>query len=260
MASTTALSEPISQPTPEVLGPAADATTDKNVGSAERWASLIGGGAMAAIGLVRGGPVGLAAALVGGGLIQRGATGNCMVYSALGVNTAREKDGQPVRIAAGRGQKIVQSITVMRPQDELFRFWRNFENLPEVMTHLKSVCALSDTRSHWVASAPFGKVVEWDAEIYTERHNELIGWRSLAGSQVDTAGSVHFRPAPGDRGTEVTVTLKYDPPAGKVGAAIARLFGQSADTEVKEDLRRFKQIMEAGEAPTIDGQPQGKCA
>jgi uncharacterized membrane protein len=260
MARTTVLNEPIAQPTPQVADSAASATTDKNVGSAERWASLVGGGAMAAIGLVRGGPVGLAAALVGGGLIQRGATGNCMVYNAIGVNTAREKDGQPVRIAAGRGQRIVQSVTIMRPQDELYRFWRNFENLPEVMAHLKSVCVQSDTRSHWVASAPFGKIVEWDAEIYTERENELIGWRSLAGSQVDTAGSVHFRPAPGDRGTEVTVTLKYDPPAGKVGAAIASLVGQSANTQVKEGLRRFKQIMEAGEAPTIEGQPQGKCA
>jgi uncharacterized membrane protein len=260
MASTTFLSEPISPPSPQVAGSAADATTDKNVGSAERWASIVGGGAMAALGLVRGGPVGLAAALVGGGLIQRGATGNCMVYSALGVNTARDKGSQPVRIAAGRGKKIVQSVTIMRPQDELYRFWRNFENLPEVMTHLKSVTVASETQSHWVASAPFGKIVEWDAEIYTERKNELIGWRSLAGSQVDTAGSVHFRPAPGNRGTEVTVTLKYDPPAGKIGAAIASLFGQSADAHVKEDLRRFKQIMEAGEAPTIEGQPQGKCA
>jgi uncharacterized membrane protein len=260
MASTTATIAPLSQPTPQVRGPAANSVTDKNVAALERWASLLGGGTMAAVGLARGGVAGVTAALVGGSLIHRGVTGNCMVYSALGVNTARAKDGQPIRIGAGRGAKVVQSVTVMRPQNELFRFWRDFSNLPQVMTHLRSVSVISDTRSHWVASAPFGKVVEWDAEVYTERDNELIGWRSLAGSQVDTAGSVLFRPAPGNRGTEVTVTLKYDPPAGKLGVAIAQLFGRSADSQVKDDLRRFKQIMEAGEAPTIAGQPHGKCA
>ena len=128
------------------------------------------------------------------------------------------------------------------------------------MRHLQSVEVISDNRSHWMASGPFGKTVEWDAEIYTEQENEHIAWRSLAGSQVDTAGSVHFRKLPGDRGTEVTVTLKYDPPAGKLGAAVAALFGESANHQVKEDLRRFKQIMEAGEAPTIEGQPRGMCA
>ena len=199
-------------------------------------------------------------ALVGGGLIQRGATGNCMTYSALGVNTARPSDGRPVTIGAGRGVKVSQSITVLKEPAELYRFWRDFRNLPRVMRHLKSVEVTGDNRSHWTASAPFGKTVEWDAEIYTERGDELIGWRSLAGSQVDTVGSVQFRRAPGNRGTEVTVTLKYDPPAGKLGAAIAAMFGESADHQVKEDLRRFKQIMEAGEAPTNEGQPRGSCA
>ena len=163
-------------------------------------------------------------------------------------------------IGAGRGVKVTQSITVLKEPAELYRFWRDFSNLPRVMRHLKSVEVTDDNHSHWTASAPFGKTVEWDAEIYTERGDELIGWRSLAGSQVDTAGSVQFRRAPGDRGTEVTVTLKYDPPAGKLGAAIANMFGQSADHQVKEDLRRFKQIMEAGEAPTNEGQPRGSCA
>jgi uncharacterized membrane protein len=221
---------------------------------------MIGGGALAAFGLARGGFAGLSLALAGGGLIQRGATGNCMVYGALGVNTARSRDGRPVRIGAGRGVKVTRSITVFKEPAELYRFWRDFRNLPRVMRHLKSVEVTSDQRSHWVASAPFGKTVEWDAEIYTERGDELIGWRSLAGSQVDTAGSVQFRRAPGNRGTEVTVTLKYDPPVGKLGAAIAAMFGQSADDQVKEDLRRFKQIMETGEAPTNEGQPRGSCA
>jgi uncharacterized membrane protein len=232
----------------------------KNVGSKERIASVVGGGALAAAGLARGGLSGLAMALVGGGLLHRGATGNCMTYNALGINTARPADGKPVRIAAGRGVRISQSITVLKPVDELYQFWRDFRNLPRVMRHLQSVEVTSDGRSHWKASAPFGKTVEWDAEIYTQRENEVIGWRSLAGSQVDTVGSVQFRKAPGERGTEVTVTLKYDPPAGKLGAAIASIYGESAGQQVKEDLRRFKQIMEAGEAPTIEGQPRGNCA
>jgi uncharacterized membrane protein len=198
-------------------------------------------------------------ALTGGALLHRGATGNCMAYGALGVNTARPSDGRPIRIGAGRGVKVSQSITILKEPAELFRFWRDFKNLPRVMRHLQSVDVKSDTVSHWVASAPFGKTVEWDAEIYTERPDELIGWRSLAGSQIDTAGSVQFRRAPGNRGTEVTVTLKYDPPAGKLGAAIATVFGESADHQVKEDLRRLKQIMETGEAPRNEGQPRGSC-
>jgi uncharacterized membrane protein len=238
----------------------AESAATKNVGKAERIASIVGGGAMAAIGVARGGIGGLAMALLGGGLLRRGATGNCMTYSALGVNTARPADGKPVRIGAGRGVKISQSITVLKPPDELYQFWRDFRNLPQVMRHLQSVEVTGDEHSHWKASAPFGKTVEWDAEIYTQRENEVIGWRSLAGSQVDTVGSVQFRKAPGERGTEVTVTLKYDPPAGKLGAAIAAIFGESAEHQVKEDLRRFKQIMETGEAPTIEGQPRGNCA
>jgi uncharacterized membrane protein len=238
----------------------AESAPTKNVATAERIVSVIGGGTLAAVGLARGGFGGLAMALLGGGLLQRGATGNCMTYSALGINTARPADGKPVRIGAGRGVKISQSITVLKSPDELYRFWRDFRNLPRVMRHLQSVEVPSDERSHGKASAPFGKTVEWDAEIYTQRENEVIGWRSLAGSQVDTVGSVQFRKAPGNRGTEVTVTLKYDPPAGKLGAAIASLFGESAEHQVQEDLRRFKQIMEAGEAPTTEGQPRGKCA
>jgi uncharacterized membrane protein len=219
-----------------------------NVGKAERWVSVVGGGALAGFGVARGGFSGLAMALAGGGLLHRGATGKCMTYSALGINTARANDGRPVTIGAGRGVKVTQSITVLKEPAELFRFWRSFSNLPRVMRHLKSVELTGDNQSHWTASAPFGKTVEWNAEIYTERADELIGWRSLAGSQVDTAGSVRFRRMPADGGTHLTVTLKYDPPAGKLGAVIAAVFRRSAGRQVREDLRRFKQFMETGEA------------
>lgn len=149
-------------------------------------------------------------------------------------------------------------MVINRPPEELYAFWRNFENLPRIMQHLKSVRSTGGNRSHWVAQGPFGSPAEWEAEIITERPNETIGWRSLPGSVVDTAGSVHFQRTPGDRGTEVRVVLKYDPPAGKAGAAIAWLTGAVPEHQIREDLRRFKRFMETGEVPTTEGQPSGR--
>src|SRR5260370_25086851 len=110
------------------------------------------------------------------------------------------------------------------------------------MRHLESV-QVQGNRSHWVAKGPLGTCVEWDAEIYNENPNEMIAWRSLEGADVDSTGSVHFTPAPGGRGTDVRVVLKYNPPAGKLGAAIAKLFGSEPDQQIRDDLRRFKQLM-----------------
>ena len=130
---------------------------------------------------------------------------------------------------------------------EVYRFWRNFENLPRFMDHLESVAVIDEDRSHWVAKAPAGTKVEWDAVIHNEIEDELIAWRSLPGSEVNNAGSVHFEPTADGRGTEVRVILSYDPPAGKVGAAVAKLLGEEPSQQVEEDLRRFKQVMDAGE-------------
>jgi uncharacterized membrane protein len=229
-----------------------------NVGDIERWASLLGGSALAAFGLARGSLGGLALAALGGALVYRGATGHCPMYGTLGVSTA-ERHGPATVIPAGHGVRVERSVTIDRPPEELFRFWRNFENLPRIMTHLESVRTTSPNHSHWVARGPMGTTFEWDAEVYTERPNELISWRSLPGSEVDTTGSVHFLRGPGGRGTEVKVVLKYDPPAGQVGAAIGKMFGHAPQNEIAEDLRRFKQIMEAGECPTTEGQPRGQC-
>jgi uncharacterized membrane protein len=134
----------------------------------------------------------------------------------------------------------------------LYRFWRDFENLGRFMHHLQGV-RVEGNRSHWIACGPLGTRFEWDAEIITERPNELIGWRSLPGSAIDTAGSVHFRELPGEGGTEVRVVLKYDPPAGKAGAAVARLFGQSPQGQIREDLKRLKAFMETGNIPISGG-------
>lgn len=230
-----------------------------NVGQTERYISAIGGGALALYGLTRGSLGGIALALVGGSLVYRGTTGHCNVYEAMGVDTARGKSGA-ASVAGNRGIKVERSVTVNRPAAELYRYWRNFENLPRFMDHLESVRNLSEKRSRWVAKAPAGTTVEWDAEIINEKENELIAWRSLENADVDNAGSVRFQEAPGGRGTEVRVSLQYDPPGGVVGAAIAKLFGEEPNQQVEEDLRRFKQVMEAGERPTTEGQTSGRSA
>jgi uncharacterized membrane protein len=123
---------------------------------------------------------------------------------------------------------------------------------------LERVEARGDGRSHWVAKGPVGNV-EWDAEVINERRDELIAWRSIDGSEVDTSGSVHFQKAPGDRGTEVKVSLRYNPPLGKVGATLAWLTANDPELLVRESLRSFKRVMETGAEPTVEGQPRGKC-
>jgi uncharacterized membrane protein len=232
-----------------------------NVGETERWASAIGGGALALYGLTRGNFAGVALALVGASLVYRGTTGHCYAYDAIGVNTSEaEGDNPNVSVRGGQGVKVEKSLTISRTPEELYKFWRNFENLPRFMNHLEEVRITGDTRSHWVAKGPAGSSVEWDAEIYNEKENEMIAWRSLEGSQVGNAGSVHFSPSPSGRGTELRVVLKYDPPAGLLGAVVAKLFGESPAQQIDEDLRRFKQLMEAGEVATIEGQPSGRAA
>ncbi len=228
-----------------------------NVGDTERWLSLLGGGALALLGLSRRSLPGLGLAAVGGSLLYRGATGHCSMYQAMGVNTA-EPRGAATAIPAGSGFKVEESVLINRPAAELYRYWRNFENLGRFMQNLESV-TVNGNRSHWVARGPLGLKAEWDAEVYTEKENELIGWRSVEGSSVDTAGSVRFQEQPHNRGTLVRVSLKYDPPGGKASGVLAGLFGSSPESMIREDLRRFKRVMETGEIPTTSGQPQGTC-
>jgi uncharacterized membrane protein len=236
-----------------------------NVGEVERWASAIGGGALAVYGVTRllsGASLsGAVLALVGGALVYRGATGHCNVYQAAGINTAGTGTDNPVvSVPADRGIRVEKSITINKSPEELYSFWRRFENLPRFMNHLESVTTTGEGRSHWVAKAPAGTTVEWDAEVYNEKENELIAWRSLDGADVDSAGSVRFEPAAGDGGTTVRVTLRYDPPGGAIGSLVARLFGENPEQQIEEDLRRFKQVMETGETSTTTGQSSGRSA
>ena len=223
-------------------------TPAKNVGTIERWGSVLGGAALTAYGLKRRSLGGTAFALIGAGLVYRGVTGQCQCYRALGINTAQ--DGE-----ATQRITIEKAITVNKSPTELYHFWRHLENLPRFMTHLKSVQSTGPRRSHWIANAPMKMTAEWDAEITEERENALIAWRSLEGSRIPNEGNVRFQHAPGGRGTEVRVTLSYVPPIGKLGAAIAKLFGEEPGQQLAEDLRRYKSLMETGEIPTIEGQP-----
>jgi uncharacterized membrane protein len=196
-------------------------------------------------------------ALLGGSLVYRGASGHSKTYQTLGVHTAHRTEG--VGVPYELGIRVDRSVTINRSPEELYRFWRDLENLPRFMKHLEGVRKIDEKRSHWIAKAPAGRTVEWDAEIIHEKENELIGWRSLPGSDVEMGGSVRFTPAPGRRGTVVSVSFQYNPPGGLVGAAIAKLFGEEPEQQVTQELRRFKQLMEAGEIPTIEGQPSGRA-
>ena len=188
----------------------------------------------------------------------RGVTGRSTVYRTLGINSANRGKSAVASVGHGQGIKVEKNITIDHPRAELYRYWRNFENLPRFMNHLKSVRKLDDRRSHWVVNAPAGKTVEWDAEVYNEKEDELIAWRSLENADVNHAGSVRFHEAPNGRGTEVKVEINYEPPGGKLGAALAKLFGEEPEKQLEDDLPRFKQLMEAGEIATTAGQSSAR--
>jgi uncharacterized membrane protein len=173
--------------------------------------------------------------------------------TAIDVHAALELE----RESASSPAHVKTTIAVNRPADELYRFWRDLANLPRVMPHLKSVRPIADRRWHWVARGPAGVSVEWTADLIDDRPGERLAWRSVEGSDVYNAGSVRFDPGPAGHGTFVTVELLYEPPAGRIGAAVARLFGKDAGQEVRADLRAFKQLMETGEVATTEGQPRG---
>ncbi|MFI5256382.1 MAG: SRPBCC family protein [Gemmatimonadales bacterium] len=232
----------------------------QNVANPERFGSVALGAALITYGIRRHDRAGLAAALVGGAFVGRGATGHCPVYGALGVGTGNADAvlgghragvaGRAATVNARRSEKVERAVTVARPRSELYAFWRDFTNLPQFMEHLDAVRVDSPTHSHWTAKAPAGTQVEWDAEIVNDVPDSIIAWKSLGDPDVANAGAVNFSDAPAGRGTIVKVTLDYEPPGGKIGAVLARLFGEDPDRQVREDLRKFKQLMETGEVTT----------
>src|SRR4051794_25068784 len=226
--------------------------TTVNVHPVERFISVMAGSALAASGLRRG-RSGIVRTVAGAALIRRGFSGHCDMYQALGVRTAHSDATLPYEL----GVRARAAVTINQPRQQVYQFWRQLDNLPHFMRHLISVTRVDEKKWHWEAQGPMDKKVEWDAELINEIPNELIAWKSLEGSDVDSAGSVHFKDAPGGRGTEIRVELQYNPPAGVVGAYLARPFGREPEQEIAADLGRLKQFLEAGEIATTEGQPHG---
>jgi uncharacterized membrane protein len=188
------------------------------------------------------------------------ATASVAGITAVDAFTATRMSRLPKDVTKDPAFRVKASTTVMRSPEELFSFWRDFTNLPRFMAHLDAVETRPDGHSHWRATGPGGMKVNWDAEIVSERPGELIAWRTLEGAEVAHSGIVGFVPAPGDRGTEVHVDLEYAPPAGRAGSIVAKLFGEEPELQVRDDLRRFKQVMETGEVVRSEGTPEGTLA
>jgi uncharacterized membrane protein len=214
------------------------ARTRVNVSQNERILSVAGGAALAAFGLLRRSPLGLGLAAAGAGLLYRGLTGSCPGYRALGIDRS---EGEETR-RGNLGMMVERSTILPEPPEKLYTFWRNFGNLPAVMPHVESVTVLSPTRSHWVVKGPVGTTFEWDAEIITDRPNELISWRTMPGARVEHAGSVRFDAQPG-AGTCVRVAMQYDPPGGELAHIVAAILGEDPGKRIEESLARLGEAL-----------------
>ena len=187
--------------------------------------------------------------VVAGGLLYRALTGYCPVYGLFGFRTTAPQPCNPnASVPYGSGVRVEQSIAIARPAIDLYEYWRKLETLPSFMQHVEEVTALTARRSRWRVRAPIGSRVTWEAEIINDIPGQLIGWRSLRGSAIHHAGSVHFDER--DNMTQVRVVLEYAPPARYVGASVARVLGEEPQKQIAEDLRRFKTIAERGEIPS----------
>jgi uncharacterized membrane protein len=225
-----------------------------NVGDAERLVSGVGGVALVAGGLKRGGWAGAALALAGGALIYRGVTGQSPLYAKLGTTTPGKRRGGEARGHVHRGVLVRGSCTVNREPGECYAFCRDVGNLARFMDHVQAIQKIDETHSRWVIRTPIGTTLTAECEIFNDQPGRLIAWRSLDGAEVQSAGAIRIQPAPGNRGSEVTVEYNYEPPAGLVGATAAKLLGRSPGQRMREDMRRFKQLLEAGEIATVEGQ------
>jgi uncharacterized membrane protein len=213
---------------------------DRDFGDLERWASLATATAAMAYGLSRRTVPGICLAVAAAPLAYRGLAGSWPPG-------AGQQGDTRLALSGDRGIHVRESIRLERPLEEVYRFWRRLENLPQFMTYLEQVTDLGDGRSRWVARGPAGMRVTWDAEIINEVPNSVIGWRSLPGSDVVSAGSANFDTVRGGRSTQITVHLQYAAPGGRLGAFLASVFGREPSQTIREDLRRLKQLLEAGE-------------
>lgn len=221
------------------IEPIASGSSRTNVGTTERIISTTVGALLTYYGLRKPTLGRLLVATFGASLLHRGTTGYCYVNNAIGRNTAG-RDTDAINMSS--------TVTINKPRAEVYKFWRQLENLPQFMHHLEKVTQIDNRRSHWSAPVPggIGKVA-WDAEIVEDRENECIMWRSVPGADVDNAGEVRFKDSIDGKGTEVHAIIKYQPPAGYLGETVGKLFNPAFKKMVKNDLRRFKHLMETGE-------------
>lgn len=229
--------------------------SNPNIHPIERAISVACGVPLAFSGMRRGVRNGKLRMAIGAELLRRGLTGSSFAYRSLGIRTARETDS--FRPGKESGVHVRLAITIGKPRVEVFAFWRDLTNLPQVMLHLKSVEDLGGGMTRWTVEGPLGKLVRWDAAILHEIENERISWCSMPGASVENSGMVRFADAPRGFGTEVTVELRYSPPAGPVGAYASKLFGRDAVATIEADCWRLKQYLETGEVATIEGQSKG---
>ena len=230
---------------------------DVNVHPIERAVSAVGGVGLVALGLLRRGWLGAGMIAAGAGLLHRGTTGHCHLYSALRVSTAHGVRGPVASVPHGQGVKVKHSLTVRQPVDRVYQVWRQFENLPRMMRHLEAVAVVDSRRSRWRVRGPAGMRIAWDAELINDVPGELIAWRSLPGSEIGNAGSVRFERAVGGHGTILTVNLEYDPPAGVLGTLIASALGANPQRMLEEDLARFKGLLES-DLPRAGAEHRGR--
>lgn len=216
-----------------------------SLNAAENWLALGTGALLFLAGASRRSVPGICLAATSAPLLYRGMTGR---WPAI-VDPPRKPYDTKSSLGGDHGVRVRESIRLEVPVADVFRFWRRLEGLPKFMSHLERVRETSDGRSHWIAAGPAGLRVEWDAEIINEIENQILAWRSLPNSDIVTAGSVNFDTVRGGRSTQVSVHLQYAPPAGKAGALVAAIFGREPSQTIREDLRRFKQLLEAGEIP-----------
>ncbi len=219
------------------------------IGQVERVISAISGGSLLGFSFLAPEKARIPMWILGGSLLLRGVSGYSLLYRIANINRSRDR--------LESGVRVERAVTINRPVEEVYNFWRNLENLPIFMKNLKSVTERSG-QSHWVAEAPLGGAVEWDALIEEELPNQKIAWRSIPGSQIENAGVVMFQPAPGNRGTEVRVHMEYKAPVGSLGALLAKVLGKEPDLQIREDLRRLKMYLETGQIITVEGQSSGR--
>jgi uncharacterized membrane protein len=226
-----------------------------NVGPIERAVSVAAGAALLWT-ATAGRKTRLSGLALAGALLYRGLSGQCHLYRVLGIDrSAKHHDGA----VAAHGVHFDRTVIIASPPGKIFEFWRNGQNLPKIIDHLETVEMTGPKHSKWVAKGPLGAKWRWEAEITDERPPEFLAWKSLAGSEIDTTGSLRLEKLTHDRGTAVRLVLAYQPPGGRLTATLSRWFGANVESELFEGLRRMKQILEAGEIPTVDHQPQGRC-